>query len=276
MAEGDQADQLSKQLTIIPQGWVPAAGDTAGTPESPHPVLDAILSGFSALWAVAFSLIEYAAAQMRIPTSTDGWLELAALDYFGQGQFPRLAGETDTAYAARIEANILPIPPTRAAISAAITALTGQVPRIDEEWSPGDTGVYNGAPLTLSAWDENLSWDSGLIWDQRASVVGGCYYSRDGVAVPGRYSAKRRRAYQVLIDTTFPVVPVLNGAALPCYGANAYFNKRVNSLPQNGTYYFNLGGAYPSGQQYVLDLINKWKVEGTIAWVRFNGQIQPS
>lgn len=267
MAEGDAADQLSKQLSLIPQGWTPEAGDTAGTLESPHPVLDAILSGFGALWALCFSLIEYTAAQMRLPTSTDGFLELAALDYFGQGEFPRLAGEPDVAYAARIEANILPPGSTRAAISAAIEALTGQAPRIVEPWSPGDTGVWDGVQQTLNFWDEQgISWDqAGVIWDQGDVYFGGMYFSDTSTQLPGRFGGRDHKlAYQCFIDTIIPPVPGLGGAPVVGFDANCYFD--ASGSP---SYFFDLRPSQ-AGMQAVLNVINKLKVEGTIVWVRFN------
>lgn len=148
----------------MPPGWFPESGSTTGTADSPHPILDAILAGFGALWAFAYSLITYAGAQMRIRSSTDGWLELAALDYYGAGQFPRATAEPDPSYAARIQSNLLPDGSTREAISAAITKLTGQVPIISECWRPSDTGVYDGVPGRQIASILHVQTSANLVW----------------------------------------------------------------------------------------------------------------
>src|SRR3954462_14546735 len=98
MATGDASDilqRLRKTPDGMPQGWFPEAGDTIGTTSSPTPVLDSILSGFAETLAWIYSLLAYSQQQTRLSTSTDGFLELSALDYFGPGQFPRLSGESD-------------------------------------------------------------------------------------------------------------------------------------------------------------------------------------
>jgi hypothetical protein len=255
MATGDEQDQLYRQLTLTPQGWFEESGGTevqggtAGTANSPHVVLDAILSGLGSLWAWAYSLMMYASAQMRVQTSTDGWLELAALDYFGQGQFPRQLGELDPAYAARIQANILPQPCTRAAISAAIEALTSAAPLIVEPWQPADTGCSFSKPIANG-------------------VAGGAAYSSNtSVHVPGRYGGRSHRlAYQAFIDTVLP--PAVDTAAL------SYCLNTHTAVAQTGfcdaLSFYDDGVAVPPNEQEVLGVITKLKAEGTLIWVRFN------
>lgn len=248
MATGDTPDMLARQLTLYPPGWaaesggLPEVGGTAGTGDSPHPILDAVLSGFGALWSFAYNLIQYASQQMRVQTSTDGWLELAALDYFGPGAFPRELGELDASYAARIQANILPRGSDRQSISAAIEALTGQTPLIVEPWCPADTGVSMSAPIINGAGG------------------GAAYYSNTSVRVPGRYGGRSHRlAYQCFIDTILP--PSVGSAALGYFDQTAYFDKRT---------YYNDGVSVPPSEQAILSAIVKQKAEGVLIWIRFN------
>lgn len=135
MAIGDTDDIVGRLKALLPAGWF--AGET--------PVLDAVLAGLADKWAWVFSLTEYARAQARIRTATGSWLDLAARDFFG-AHVARLTNEGDTAYRARILANLLPERATRAALIAVVTALTGRAPWVFEPAHTGDTGGYgNGA-----------------------------------------------------------------------------------------------------------------------------------
>lgn len=249
MAQGDPSDMLSRQLSLYPQGWAEEAGGTsnvggtAGTSDSPHPILDAILSGFASLWSWAFSLLTYVGQQMRVPTSTDGFLELAALDYYGAGQFPRLTGEVDIDYATRIQDNLLPIGSTREDISEAIMALTGEAPLIVEPWCPADTGVSWNHPVAAGA------------------AGGAMYYSNISVKVPGRFAGRSHAlAYQCWIDTITPPVPGGSGG-FGYFGKTAFFDAAT---------YYDDGQPQLLGQDDVLDTIVKLKAEGTLIWVRFD------
>src|ERR1700727_986655 len=103
MATGDQSDMLARLKAVLPSGWFPLS--VVGQPSN-TPILDGLLSGPA--WALSwvYTLIEYANDQTRIATATDVWLDLAALDYFG-GNLTRNPGESDSAFSARIRANLL-------------------------------------------------------------------------------------------------------------------------------------------------------------------------
>lgn len=131
MATGDQNDFVARLRKLLPVGWFP---DNA-------PILNAVLTGLSAMWAWAYDRAKYLQLQTRIATATEQWLDLIASDFIGN--FPRRASETDAQYRARIQAAILQVRGTRPALSQALTNLTGIAPIIFEPRRIQDTGAYN-------------------------------------------------------------------------------------------------------------------------------------
>lgn len=136
---GDQTDILSRLKSVIPP-WF-------GTNT---PVLDATLSGPSNSFSGIYALVQYAILQTRIKTSTDGWLDLIANDFFARG-FQRRFNEPDAAYRARILKEILRPRVTRVAVSNALLDLTGIAPIIFEPGRIADTGALGVlAPPTFA------------------------------------------------------------------------------------------------------------------------------
>jgi hypothetical protein len=148
MATGTPTDILIRLKAVLPGGWFPLT--SAGQP-SATPILDALLSGPAWALSWAYSLIQYVQLQQRIATATDVFLDLCARDYFGGG-LTRNNGETDAAFSIRIRASLLRPAATRAAITTALTNLTGRAPNIFEPWDTGDAGGYGGgyAPVWRS------------------------------------------------------------------------------------------------------------------------------
>ncbi|WP_186250813.1 hypothetical protein [Burkholderia gladioli] len=131
MATGDSTDILSRLKSYMPRGWF---GDWAEAP-----VVSAVLSGIAAVFATSYALIIFAWAQTRLQTSSGGWIDLWAADFFGNG-LPRKAGETDAAYIARIKMALFQRRATRPAMDAVLTQLTGRAPVIFEPARPLDSG----------------------------------------------------------------------------------------------------------------------------------------
>lgn len=137
-------DMPGRLRGLLPPSWF-GGGDT--------PVLDAVLAGIGAPLAWAYSLYRFVLAQARLPTSTGVFLDLFSFDFFGRG-LPRRASETDERYQSRIAAELVRTRNTRAAVSSALTDLTGSAPTLVEPWNPGDCaavgisfGAGVGAPI---------------------------------------------------------------------------------------------------------------------------------
>jgi hypothetical protein len=138
MAIGDQADITSRLFRWVPSRWFPS---------DPGTLVGAVLAGFAAGLAGVYQQIQYAKAQMRIATASDGFLDLIGADYFGT-RLPRATAETDAAFRLRIAREVLRPRGTRAAVIRALTDLTGRAPAIFEPNRPLDTGAW-GIGTTL-------------------------------------------------------------------------------------------------------------------------------
>lgn len=128
---GDTTDFARRLRAVLPAGWFPDV----------TPTLDALLQGLGQGWADLYAMLGTTSIQARLLTVQGSFLDLAAADYRGAGGLLRRAGESDTLYRARL----LPIfvdRATRAAMTARMLTLTGNVPTIFEPTVPSDTGGY--------------------------------------------------------------------------------------------------------------------------------------
>lgn len=133
MATGDQNDILARLKSFLPRGWF---GDFTATP-----IVSALLTGIASNFVVIYTLIQFFKAQTRLATSSGGWVDMWAADFFG-ANLPRVYGEIDTAYILRIRAALFQKRITRQAMIDVLTALTGNVPVIFEPNRPLDTGCF--------------------------------------------------------------------------------------------------------------------------------------
>jgi hypothetical protein len=136
MATGDSQDMLGRLKALIPPTWY---GDDS-------PIRDAILTGCASALSWCYSLYLYAKLQTRINTATDGWLDIAAYDFFGKN-LPRSAGQSDDLFRNTIRTNLFRERGTRQSIIKVLEDLTGKTPDIFEPSRPQDTGAYRGASL---------------------------------------------------------------------------------------------------------------------------------
>lgn len=187
------------------------------------------------------SAFAYACDATRIQTAQNGALDLASQDYFGSA-LPRLAGETDDSFRARILAAMLPAGATRAAVTAAVAKVTGSQPRVIEPWRPADTGVWGHFYWGVDNAVTPFRWTGG------------------GRYVPGDPSTGLQ--YQGFIECQLPTPNLLGGNAVPCYDSNFFWDSP-------GSAFFNLEAGQSLGPQVVYDAINATKCEGTIVWVKF-------
>lgn len=229
MATGDQADFVRRLKAVLPNGWFPPESDTTETP-----VLTAILSGpaWSASWL--YSLIGYAKNQTRIKTATDVWLDIISQDYFGDG-LPRLPGETDGAFSARIIANLLLPANTRSAILAAVESVTGNPARMIEPWQPNDNARY-----------------------------GSSFYGYNRAGRPGQYANGNQR-YAGLVVCSLPSAGI-GGMTRRGYGGIFYTSGTTYAAPA-GSFYLQPNSQ--AGEQLVFDAINRLKPVGTSIFVKF-------
>jgi hypothetical protein len=132
VATGDTSDFVRRLRAVLPARWFPASA----------PVLTGVLTGFASVWASLYTLLIYVIRQSRIATATGVFLDMIALDFF-QGRISRNKSEPDTHFRLRILTEILRPRATRAAVSQALTDLTGIRPIIFEPADTTDTGGYN-------------------------------------------------------------------------------------------------------------------------------------
>ena len=122
---------LARLRTVLPARWFP---DSA-------PVLDGLLSGLASGWSFAYQQLQYAKAQTRIATATNIWLDIIALDFFGD-QLVRRAAQSDDAFRGAIRRELFRERGTRAAIVSVLLDLTGRAPVVFEPARSSDTGGY--------------------------------------------------------------------------------------------------------------------------------------
>lgn len=131
MTTGSQSDITTRIQAYLPNGWF---GDWANAP-----IIGGVISGIASVLATSYLLIQFAHAQTRLGTSSGGWIDLWATDFFGTS-LPRQPSETDVSYISRIQAEIFQQKSTRPAMINMLTTLTGRAPIVFEPNRPLDTG----------------------------------------------------------------------------------------------------------------------------------------
>lgn len=122
-------DMISRQRRLLPRGWF--------TDDSP--VLDAVLSGFSSCASHVYELLAFVGAQTRLATVSDGFLDLAAYDFFGL-RVRRRSGQSDASFRQTVLDEIFRERVTRAGIKKAVEDLTGFEARMFEPFNATDCG----------------------------------------------------------------------------------------------------------------------------------------
>lgn len=140
MAKGDRNDFLNRLHALLPPGWF--SDDT--------PIFEGVLSACATALSWCYTLYRYAHKQTRISTASDGWLDVAAYDFFGTS-LTRSAGMSDDPFRIQIKTNLLRERGTRQAVTNIIEMLTGNTPVVFEPSRPADTGAYGGPAIGYGA-----------------------------------------------------------------------------------------------------------------------------
>ena len=128
---GDQEDMSGRLRAVLPTQWFPDS----------TPVLDAVLSGFASGWSWIYGILRYVQSQTRIATASDVWLDVIAVDFFGD-RLARRANQDDGVLRGRITRELFRERGTRTAVLKVLEDLTGRAPIIFEPSRPPDTGGY--------------------------------------------------------------------------------------------------------------------------------------
>ena len=144
MSKGDIDDITLRLFRWLPSRWFPFGTGSR---------IWATLSGFASSMAAVWDQITYLRLQTRLMTITDGWVDLASYDFFGNS-LPRRQQEEDRNFALRIRKEVLRERNTRHALDSVLFDLVGSHPDIFEAFNPGDTG----------GWDIAMGWDTAGLW----------------------------------------------------------------------------------------------------------------
>ncbi len=210
-------------IALTPAQW------TSNAAKQPGGVLYGLLEAIGEELSLLEEGLVYGQQSVYLTQATGSALDLAAYDFFGSTLL-RSPGETDNAFRTRVLAALFQPLATEEAIYNALTALTGQAPRILMPWSPADTG----------AWDH-------FYWDV------------DTVVTPFRWTGSY--PYQGFIETAPPLnSAVLNNNPVSGWDDGLYFDVAGSFMGD-----VLLAGG---GVAAVDNLINTIKPEGTVAWVK--------
>lgn len=117
------SDWGRRLVALLPQPWFPSSSLVAGSPpvaanEIP---IGSIMQGLGSGFAAMFAQLTYAQMQARIATATDTNIDQASIDLFG-GVLPRIAGETDALFSARVRQLATAQQPTIGGMQAVLSA----------------------------------------------------------------------------------------------------------------------------------------------------------
>lgn len=222
MATGDLADIAGRFQARAPRSWF----------RRDAPVFSALAQGAGAVLAPVYATIQAVKAQQRVSTAAGLFLDMIAEEFFGPGGWPRLGGESDDAYRARITWALTAPRGTRDGMASMLRYLTGNEPLILEPTQPQDAGGYNGP----AGYGATPTW-------------GSLNYPRQFFVRVFRRAAQFATAPSAWNAAGGPYVGGYNGPS--GYGSLA-------TLP----------GSLTDADIYAL--VEKWKPVGSIAWVNIS------
>lgn len=246
----DAAGFAARLAALFPAGWA--------SPEAMRPggAVYGVLATLGGPLAFELGALDYTFDACLIGTATNGALDGKALDYFGTGLYalPRLPGETDAAYAARILAAMLPAGATRPALQNALAAATGAPVRLIEPWRPSDTGVLDNADLAhlayldIDTFANPFRLTTGLNPNAAANDLG--------------------LEYQGFAECVLPPVAAFGNNPTPCLDEYSFTIDALGTGISNAAF-LNPETSQIYGAAAVYNLINRVKAEGTTVWTKF-------
>lgn len=164
-----QGQFASRMRALLPDGWFPS-GPAMGETEQ-APVLNAMLQGFGSVFRFVWALLTYIYPQQRLATATGPMLDIFAQDFFGSN-LPRLTGESDDDYRARIKAELMPVRFIRPAIEDAISGSW------DDKWAliePRNANDTKGiASMSSPAVGGGYGYGSKIGYENLADIGDAC------------------------------------------------------------------------------------------------------
>ncbi|QDH16776.1 hypothetical protein [Swingsia samuiensis] len=125
---------------LLPSGWFPAP--PKDLEEEQAPILVALLKSFASIFSALWSLMEEAKKQLRLKTMVGAFLDIFALDFFGEDHLPRQAQEKDDDYRIRIIKTLRNKNNTRLAVFNAVQSMTQTNPIIIEPTNAEDCHAF--------------------------------------------------------------------------------------------------------------------------------------
>ena len=219
-------DFVRRMFAQYPDGWLSDAAQQPGG--KMHALLNAIAQNFQLI----NDQMIYAQKTTRLSTAIDIGLDAWSRDFFGD-ELPRLPGEDDDTFRARIQAFIFMPGATKSAIDYVVFILTGRHPRLMEPWSPGDTAC----------------WDFRSFFD---------YDSRD---TPARWGTPELR-HQGFIETSLPRFTQSGTDRIRCFDRGAHYDVYQ-------TAWHEITKAWTLSPRQLDRWISETKAWGTIVWRKF-------
>jgi len=226
MTTGSSDDITGRVKRVIPNRWFSYIA----------PYRDAVIGGLADIASRLYGLISYARAQTRLASAYGLWLDIFAYDYLQTFLVRNNLG--DDAFRLLIQATILKERVTRAGMSSALVAMTGNTPRIFEPWNTYDTGAYS------------------------SSLPGGFKCGQFGYGVGRGGYGNMNLPAQVFIDVT-------RGSPSGLPNVGGYGNVVAGWGTGAIEYLGSLVALTGITDGLIYQLINKTKPTGLITWVRF-------
>lgn len=127
---GSVSDFVSRLRGRFPRGW---AGNAVKAP-----IFAALLLGMATAHANFYALTQFAGQMVYLQSSTGGWLDTWAYDFFGTFLL-RNPGEIDASFLARIKSTLFAPTCTRESVITAVENISGLTPVLVEPWRGPDT-----------------------------------------------------------------------------------------------------------------------------------------